>query len=375
MKICIFPNDPLLSYYKKGEIKKRYFNPLNFFDEVHIISLFDDEIESSKVRELAGNGLLIIHKLGKVNLLNYRSFESKVKECIQKINPDIIRSFNGLVIGWLAVKTAKCLNIPVIVSLHTNYEQQRQEVKRKGKLLQFMKLKYTSNKIEKFVMQNSDAIICVYNYIVQYAKNLKAKNIHVIYNKVDTNLFSPNCKPIIQSSIPIILSVGRLIDQKDHKILVKSIKNLNVKLLIIGDGPKYDSIVNLAKSLGISNKIEIIKYVPNEKLNGYYASAKIYAQPLVNLDGIPIPVIEAMASGLPVVISRHSDNYSEIIDDAVIQVENNPVNFTDMFQKLLDDIKFREELCKKSLSVINEIDGETMEIKELDVYKQVLDFY
>ena len=45
-KLCVFPNDPLKSYFKKGEIKPRYFNPKNIFDEVHVISLFDDDIES-----------------------------------------------------------------------------------------------------------------------------------------------------------------------------------------------------------------------------------------------------------------------------------------------------------------------------------------
>ena len=76
-KIVIFPNDSLLDYFNKGEIKYGYFNPKNYFDEIHIISLFDQEIEFGKVQELAGNGQLIIHKLGKVNLSNYKSYEKK----------------------------------------------------------------------------------------------------------------------------------------------------------------------------------------------------------------------------------------------------------------------------------------------------------
>ena len=38
MKLCIFPNDPLQAYYDKGEIKERYYNPNNLFDEVHFIN-------------------------------------------------------------------------------------------------------------------------------------------------------------------------------------------------------------------------------------------------------------------------------------------------------------------------------------------------
>ena len=53
-KICVFPNDALKDYFDKGEIKHGYFNPQNFFDEVHVISLFENEIKSEKVAELAG---------------------------------------------------------------------------------------------------------------------------------------------------------------------------------------------------------------------------------------------------------------------------------------------------------------------------------
>lgn len=371
MKICIFPNDPLLSYYKKGEIKNRYFNPLDFFDEVHVISLFDNEIESDKVRKLAGKGSLFIHKLGKANLSNYKSFEKKIVSCVKEINPEIIRTFNGLVIGWLAVKVGKKLDIPVVVSLHTNYEQQRKESREKGKLLTFIKLQFVAKKIEKYVMKNADAVICVYNFIVPYAKKLHAKNIHVIYNKVDLSVFSPDINPVMKSSKPIILSVGRLIDQKDHKLLVSAIKDLDVKLIIIGDGPNYDSILNLAKSLRISDKIEIIKQIPNEKLNEYYTLAKIYAQPLINLEGVPIPVFEAMASGLPIVMSKHSKNYSEIIDDTVFFVENDGKEFKIAFKEILANNNLSKDLKTKSLNTIKKISGEKMEDAEVEVYKKL----
>ena len=130
-KICIFPNDPIIAYYNKGEIKNKYYNPLDFFDEVHIISFIDNDIEESKVQSLVGNAKLKIYCVGKANLKNYKSFEENISQLIKKINPDIIRAYNALVQGWLASKIAKKLNIPIVISLHTNYEQQRKEAKNK----------------------------------------------------------------------------------------------------------------------------------------------------------------------------------------------------------------------------------------------------
>jgi hypothetical protein len=61
-KLCVFPNDPIISYYMKGEIKDRYYNPDNVFDEIHIISFIDTDVDASLVQKIAGNGKLIIHK-------------------------------------------------------------------------------------------------------------------------------------------------------------------------------------------------------------------------------------------------------------------------------------------------------------------------
>jgi glycosyltransferase involved in cell wall biosynthesis len=371
-KICVLPNDALLSYYNKGEIKVGYYNPKNMFDEVHVLSLFDEEIEESKVQIMAGRAKLKIHKLEKINLSNYKSFEEKIVKIIKELRPDVIRSYNPLVQGWLATKASKRLGIPLVVSLHTNYEQQRNFLKKEGKYFQFLKMMYASQKIEKFVLQNADAVVCVYQFIFPYAKKMGAKNIHVIYNRVDLNEFSPDCKKEFISSRPTILSVGRLIEQKDHRYLVEGIKDLDVNLLLIGDGPNYDALIQLAKSLGISDKVQIIKRIPHEKLNGYYSACDIYAQPMKLLDGIPMPVLEAMASGLPVVMSKHGEDYSEIIDDVVLFVENDAKRFSEAFKKILSDSKYRENLSMKSLETIKKISGEVMEQKEFELYQELI---
>jgi len=370
--LCIFPNDPLISYYKKGEIKDRYFNPCNFFNEIHVISLFDDEIKEDKVKKMAGNAILKIHRMGKVNLSNYKSFEQKIISLVSTINPSLIRAFNPRVQGWLAAKASLKLHIPLVISLHTNYKQQMELAKNTQKFFRYLKLKYASIKLEKFSLENADAVICVYEFIVPYAKKLGAKNIHIIYNKVDTQRFSDKIKKKFFSDKPTILSVGRLIDQKNHHYLIESMKDLDAKLLIIGDGPNFKSLSSLGKKLDLTNKIEMIKKVPNEELPEYYVSCDLYAQPMENLGGIPIPVLEAMSCGLPIVMSKHSSDYSEIIDEAVVFVENNPSSFTNAFKQILTNPEYKEKLKTKSLSVINKISGTKMEEKELTLYKTLI---
>lgn len=371
-KLVVFPNDSLLDYYNKGEIKDRYFNPKNWFEQIDVISLFNTEIEAQKVQKLAGNASFRIHKMGKANLSNYKSFEEKVISLISEIQPSIIRSFNPRVQGWLATRASQKLDIPVVISLHTNYEQQTQLAKKQGSYFQFFKLKYSSNKLEKFCLQNSDAVICVYEFIVPYAKKMGASNIEVIYNKVNLEKFSTTIPKKFVSKKPTIISVGRLIEQKNRRYLVEAIKDLDVELLIIGDGPQLDEINQLVSSLNIGEKVKIIKKIPNEELAQYYVASDIFALPMNNLDGIPIPFLEAMACGLPVVSTKHSDSYSEITDNAVVFVDNKPEEFHRVFKEILSKPDYKKQLENKSLEITKMISGDIMEEKELQLYKKLL---
>jgi glycosyltransferase involved in cell wall biosynthesis len=307
-----------------------------------------------------------------VNLTNYKSYEGKIMAKISEINPSIIRSFNPRIQGWLATKIGNKLNVPVIISLHTNYLQQTNLEKKQGNYFKFLKLKYLAKKLEKFSLNNSDAVICVYEFIVPYAKQMNARNIEVIYNKIDLKKFSTEITKKFVSKKPVIISVGRLIEQKNRIPLIKSIKELDVELLIIGDGPELENINNTIEHNNLKSKVKIIKKIPNEELAQYYRSADIFALPLENLDGIPIPFLESMACGLPVITTKHSDSFSEITDEAVVFVENDPQEFSKTFQKIISDSEYKEKLISKSLKIAKLIGGDSMESKELELYQKYI---
>ena len=91
---------------------------------------------------------------------------------------------------------------------------------------------------------------------------------------------------------------------------------------------------------------------------------------MMNLGGIPMPVLEAMASGLPIVMSKKEGR--EIIDDDVLFVQNEPKEFQKAFIKILSDDDFKNNLIKKGLNKINEIDSSKMEQKEVELYKKLI---
>ena len=130
MKLCVFPNDPIRSYYEKGEIKERYFNPNNIFDEIHVISFIDNDIQENKIQNIAGNAKLKIHSIGKIKIQNRKKYLKSIIELVREIDPDAIRTYNSRLEGWFAANCAKSLSKPLFVSIHTQYDHNRQLLKK-----------------------------------------------------------------------------------------------------------------------------------------------------------------------------------------------------------------------------------------------------
>ena len=374
MKICVFPNDPLKTYYEKGEIKERYFNPKNLFDEVHIISLFDEEIDEEKVKMVAGEAVFKIHVVGKVTLINKNQKKKEIIKIIKKINPNIIRSFNPLLQGWIATKVKQELNIPLIISLHGDYDRDlRYQTKKNHNYKKYFKLQLTKIILEKYSLSNADEVIIIYNFIRNYAKKMGAKNINLIYNKVNLAQFSPNLKLDNKESIPIIICVGRLIKEKNQECLINAIKDLDVKLLLIGNGTEYNYLKKLVKSLNIENKVQFETSIQHENIASYYNKSDIFALP-IKYGGFAIPALEAAASGIPVILPKQKfDPNPDLIKDFALLIDNNPESFKKAIQKVLSEKSLRDNLINKGLNVTKEISSDVIEEKEKKLYLKLLD--
>jgi glycosyltransferase involved in cell wall biosynthesis len=369
LKICIFPNDPLIAYYNKGEIKDRYYNPGNFFDEVHFITLTDQDIEAAKIQKIAGKAKIVIHSVGKINIKNRKKYLKKIIELCRKINPDIIRAFNPYVEGWLAANCAQKLDKPFFVSLHTQYDYNRKLVKKKN-LKKFLALKYLEKFIEPFVLRNADKITIVYKIIEPYVSKHTSKIPELLYNKIDCEKFY-NAQQINELSNPLILSVGNLIESKNHKLLIKSMQNIDANLLIIGKGELYESLKKIIKIMKLENKITILESVPYEKITSYYKTADIFALAYdPNQEGLPMPVMEAMASGTPVIVPESED--SKELEDSIIFAKRNVEEFTKKIDDLLRNKTKRDEYSMKCIETAKRFDISKLEKREAEIYQELI---
>lgn len=122
---------------------------------------------------------------------------------------------------------------------------------------------------------------------------------------VENGVFSVVDAPKKAQVKPItdVLYVGRLVDWKAVDIAIDAINTCksNVKLIILGDGPLKNELVQYAKKLA-PNKIVFAGMVPHEKTNQYYDEADIFILPSIRECGGAV-VLEAMSRGLPAIVT------------------------------------------------------------------------
>jgi len=369
--LCVFPNDPIIAYYKKGEIKERYYNPENLFDKVHIISFTKHDIDESKVKLLVGNAALKIHSVGKINFLNRSQLVEKILKLVESIKPNVIRAYNPSIEGWFAAKCSKELKIPLFLSLHTQYDNRRNFYK-KTNFKKYLSLKYREKFIEPFVLKNADKICIVYRIIEPYVLKHSTKKPELLYNRIDYNRFS-NGIPINSLPKPLIITVGNLIKEKNHQCLIKALENIDANLLIIGNGILFDDLKRIITKMKLQNRVIIKKSIPNAEIQNYYKSADVFALAYdPELEGLPIPVIEAMAAGLPIVIPYPKQGFSDSLEDVAVFAERQPSSFKECISKLLKNSDLRKTFSEKSSNKAKQFDNSIIEKREAEIYSELL---
>jgi len=175
--------------------------------------------------------------------------------------------------------------------------------------------------IEKFLARYTDCLITINNedYELATSKCFKAKRIEKVNGVgIDLSRFSVPLDPEqrsfkrhslgIQDDEIVLLSVGELSDRKNHQIVIKALselKNPKIKYLICGTGELREQLEHLIESLGLKNQVYLMGF--QKPVDIFYQISDIFVFPSLQ-EGLPVAVMEAMASGLPVIASNIRGN-------------------------------------------------------------------
>jgi len=188
--------------------------------------------------------------------------------------------------------------------------------------------------------------------------------VHGIYHGLDIAQFNFQLPTEVVSVEPVILSVARLVEKKGLGDLIAAADILRrrgrvFRLEIIGGGPLREPLKAQAKRLGLADRVRLPGAQAHDAVCLAYQRASVFVLPCVvasngDRDGIPNVLLEAMASGVPVV-STPVSGIPELIEserDGLLVPPNDPAGLAEAIDKLLASQELRESLARAARSKI-----------------------
>jgi glycosyltransferase involved in cell wall biosynthesis len=188
--------------------------------------------------------------------------------------------------------------------------------------------------------------------------------IEVVPNGVDLSPYSNETVPIdraefgFNESDIVLVYTGRLGPEKNLPFLLRAFAGIaksyeDVGLLIVGDGPEYDNLVDRVQHMGITDRVHFTGQVPYDDLPRYLATADAFVTASVS-EVHPLSVIEAQAAGLPV-LGIQSPGVSDIVKEGYAYDQTSRI-LLNHYQRLIEEIAGRERSPWQKLRVkINDI--------------------
>lgn len=286
-------------------------------------------------------------------IYNYDIASPISKERLDKIksfNPDIIHIHNEFGIGISGIFIARNLNVPLVYTLHTMYDDYVYYVaknKAMGKMVTSVTHMYA-----KMLASIAAAITGPSAKVSEYFKSCGVKKkIHVIPNSVELDTFKPENTDMEKAAKirknagfddddMVFCFCGRLGKEKNVSVLLdywaKNVKPKDkMKLYILGDGPLHEQHCNEAKELGISDIVKFAGRVEHVDLPEYYAACDAYITASLS-DTCSISMLEGMAMHLPVLSLKDDLNEGQVVDGLNGYNFTNPDDLYELLIKLRD---------------------------------------
>lgn len=197
---------------------------------------------------------------------------------------------------------------------------------------------------------------------IEASYGVSASRIPIIQNGVDISKFYRK-NHVTKNNITLI-NVGRFSPQKNHELLIRCYKKLiekyaNLKLVLIGEGELKGNIEKQVRDNKIQDSVLFTGNVSN--VEDYLAEADVFLM-TSDYEGLPLSVIEAMASGLPIV-STKAGGVVDLISDkenGLLVDVGNEAEIIKAVSRLLSDEETRRRMGEKSQELAKKYSVEMM---------------
>ncbi|QHS21512.1 glycosyltransferase family 1 protein [Virgibacillus sp. MSP4-1] len=290
----------------------------------------------------------------------------KVKKLLADYDPDVVHVVNPALVGYSGIKYARQLGYPLVASYHTNIAQ----------YLDYYRLSPFKGLIWWYFRKlhnQADLNLCTSKTVQDELIDLDFYNVHVWKRGVDTEMFQPKrydeeMRERLtngQKDKILLLFVGRLAAEKEiEKIKTVLDESDDFVLAVVGDGPHRETLENHFEG---TNTV-FTGFLHGEELAKAFASSDVFVFPSTT-ETLGLVIMEAMASGLPLVAAKSGPTCEQIEDGktGLLYEPEKSMNFKETV------LQFKDETLRKRLAL-----SAHEEIKELGwtgAADQVLQFY
>ena len=297
-------------------------------------------------------------------------------EIAKELNLDIVHTQTEFSMGMIGKFVAKNLNIPCVHTYHTMYEDYLHYVAN-GKLLKPVHVKEGTLAFCYHlagVITPSDRVL---DKLTEYGVKCQMR---IIPTGIDVGMYAKSIdtdireKYHISKDTPVMLSISRLAYEKNISEIVDLLPSIieqvpKVILMIVGDGPAKEDLMKQVTQLGLSKHVIFTGEVSNDHVNAFYRTANVFVS-TSNSESQGLTYIEAMAAGLPVVVTSSDYTDGLLSNESLGQTFKKSDEFTEIVIRYLTNPVDKDNSKAKKI-----LDQKLTEISAETFGKRVVDFY
>ena len=322
-----------------------------------------------------------------IGIYDYRLtgiYPLKAINIIKKWNLDVIHCQTEFGVGTFARIIAKQLNIPLVHTYHTMYEDYIHYItkgyfnKTGKKIVEYLTLFYCDKTATELVVPTKKA------YELFKEKYKVDRNVYIVPTGIEVEKFYlENNKQLnivkkreslrLKRDDFVILFVGRIGSEKNVELLLTSMRYIvnncpKAKLLIVGDGPDLNKYKTFVKKQELEENIIFTGKVPWESIAEYYLISDVFTT-ASKTETQGLTVIEAMAASLPVVCINDESFTNTVIDNLNGKIFKNKRGYKKAIIELYNDPKELKRLSKQARLSADMHSSKYFVESILDVYK------